>query len=90
MNSPEVFKGKCRKITEGKVEGEAVVTKDYVNIYLVDPERGTIIEEGHDLEGKKIAQPTNPTEKKERGLPGKGRNARWRCCWRDRRSACPA
>jgi hypothetical protein len=55
LNSPEVFKGKCRKITEGKVEGEAVVTKDYVNFYLVDPERGTIIEEGHDLEGKKIA-----------------------------------
>ncbi len=55
MNSPDLFKEKCRKITDGKVEGEALITKDRINFYLVDPESGNIIEEGHGLEGEKIA-----------------------------------
>jgi predicted aconitase with swiveling domain len=55
LNSPDLFKGKCRKINDGKVEGEALITKDRINFYLVDPESGNIIEEGHGLEGEKIA-----------------------------------
>ena len=46
----------CHKISEGVVEGEAVVSKDDIMFYLIDPKTGTVIEPGHDLEGKSIAQ----------------------------------
>ena len=46
----------CHKISEGVVEGEAVVSKDDIMFYLIDPKTGTVIEPGHDLEGKSIAR----------------------------------
>lgn len=46
----------CHKISEGVVEGEAIVSKDDIMFYLIDPKTGTMIEPGHDLEGKSIAQ----------------------------------
>ncbi len=46
---------KCHKIAEGKAEGEALLSKDDICFYLVDPETGTVIEKGHYLEGKSVA-----------------------------------
>jgi predicted aconitase with swiveling domain len=41
-----------RKIYQGKVEGEALVTKDSISFYGgVDPETGVVVEKGHELEG---------------------------------------
>ena len=45
-----------RKICNGKVEGEALVTKDGISFYGgVDPKTGIVVEKGHELEGKSIA-----------------------------------
>lgn len=46
----------CHKISEGVVEGEAVVSKDDIMFYLFDPKTGVMIERGHDLEGKSVSQ----------------------------------
>lgn len=46
---------KCHKISEGKAVAEAVVSKDHIMFYLIDPATGTVIEKAHDLEGKSIA-----------------------------------
>jgi predicted aconitase with swiveling domain len=46
---------KCRKIAEGKAEGEAILSADAVCFYLVQPETGVIIEKNHSLEGQSIA-----------------------------------
>jgi len=46
---------KCRKISEGKVDGEIIVSKDSVCFYLVEPETGVVVEKNHDIEGKSIA-----------------------------------
>ena len=46
---------KCRKISEGKVDGEVMVSKDSVCFYLVEPETGVVVEKNHDIEGKSIA-----------------------------------
>ncbi len=41
-----------RKIFQGKIEGEALVTKDSISFYGgVDPETGIVVEKGHELEG---------------------------------------
>lgn len=41
-----------RKIYHGKIEGEALVTKDSISFYGgVDPETGIVVEKGHELEG---------------------------------------
>lgn len=41
-----------RRIYQGKVEGEALVTKDSISFYGgVDPETGIVVEKGHELEG---------------------------------------
>jgi hypothetical protein len=46
---------KGRKIYKGKAEGEALVTKQSISFYGgVDPSTGTIVERGHELEGKSI------------------------------------
>ena len=45
----------CHKISEGVVEGEAVVSKDDIMFYLINPDTGVVIEPAHDLEGKTIA-----------------------------------
>jgi len=42
-----------RIIYKGKAKAEALVTKDQISFYGgVDPEKGTITEKGHELEGK--------------------------------------
>jgi len=46
---------RCRKISEGKVDGEIIVSKDSVCFYLVEPETGVVVEKNHDIEGKSIA-----------------------------------
>lgn len=46
---------KCHKISEGVVEGEAIISKDDIMFYLIDPSTGTVIEPAHSLEGKSIA-----------------------------------
>ena len=45
-----------RKIFKGKVEGEALVTKDDISFYGgVDPATGNVVEKGHELEGQSVA-----------------------------------
>lgn len=45
----------CRPIVRGKVEGELLVSSDPVCFYLVDPDTGKVIEEGHALYGRAVA-----------------------------------
>lgn len=47
---------RCHKISEGVIEGEAIVSKDDIMFYLIEPETGKVIEPAHDLEGKSMAQ----------------------------------
>lgn len=45
-----------RKIFQGKVEGEALVTRMGISFYGgVDPDTGILVEKGHELEGQSIA-----------------------------------
>ncbi len=46
---------RCHKISEGRIEGEVVISKDRVMFYLMEPSTGEVIEKGHDLEGRSIA-----------------------------------
>lgn len=46
---------KCHKISDGVVEGEAIVSKDDIMFYLIDPTTGVMIEPSHDIEGKSMA-----------------------------------
>ena len=47
---------KGRKIFKGKVQGEAIVTKEGISFYGgVDPDTGVVAEVGHPLEGQSIA-----------------------------------
>lgn len=44
---------KGRTISPGKVEGEALVSKEPLSFYGgIDPKTGIVIEKGHELEGK--------------------------------------
>lgn len=45
----------CKKISEGRVEGRVIVSKDAVCYYLIEPETGKVVERNHDLEGRNIA-----------------------------------
>ena len=46
---------KGRIISRGMVEGEALVTNQPISFYGgVDPDKGVIVEKGHELEGKEI------------------------------------
>jgi predicted aconitase with swiveling domain len=46
---------KGRKVIGGVAEGEAVVTKEPVSFLGgVNPDKGTVVERGHELEGKSI------------------------------------
>ena len=45
----------CHKISDGVVEGEVLISKDDMCYYLVDPGTGNVIEKGHDIEGKSVA-----------------------------------
>jgi len=46
---------KSHKISEGRVRGQALVSKDAIMFYLMDPETGVVIEPQHDLEGKSVS-----------------------------------
>jgi predicted aconitase with swiveling domain len=46
---------KCRKIAEGKAEGEVIISADAICFYLVQPETGVVIEKNHSLEGQSLA-----------------------------------
>ncbi len=46
----------CHKISEGCAEAEAIVSKDRIMFYLMNPETGNVIEKAHDLEGKSVAK----------------------------------
>ena len=46
---------KCRSIVRGSGKGEAVVSRDAMCFYLIDPETGTVIERNHAIQGKSIA-----------------------------------
>lgn len=47
---------KCHKISEGCVEGEALVSKDHIMFYLMEPKTGEVIEPAHDLKGKSVSK----------------------------------
>lgn len=49
------FTVKCHRLAKGYGEGEALVSKDPICFYLVEPKTGTVRERGHHLEGKSIA-----------------------------------
>ncbi len=59
----------CHKISEGCAEAEAIVSKDHIMFYLMNPETGEVIEKAHDLEGRSVA-------KKVLIFPGE-REAQW-------------
>ncbi|SDD62383.1 aconitase X swivel domain-containing protein [Sporomusa acidovorans] len=46
----------CHKLSEGVVEGEVLISQDDICYYLVDPETGNVIENGHDIEGQSVSQ----------------------------------
>ena len=46
----------CHKISEGCAEAEAIVSKDHIMFYLMNPETGEVIEKAHDLEGRSVAK----------------------------------
>ena len=45
----------CQKISEGRAEAQAIISKDHIMFYLIDPATGTVIEKAHDLEGRSVA-----------------------------------
>ncbi len=60
MNKSDTRNGKvkefsCHKISKGKAEGEALISKDDINFYLVEPASGDVIERNHDLNGECVA-----------------------------------
>ena len=46
----------CHKISEGKAQAEAIITKDRIMFYQVRPGDGVMEEKNHELEGRSIAQ----------------------------------
>jgi hypothetical protein len=49
------FSLRCHKLAKGFGQGEALVSKDPICFYLVDPKTGIVRERGHNLEGKSVA-----------------------------------
>jgi hypothetical protein len=45
----------CHRIAGGSSTGEALISKDDICFYMVDPGSGVVIEKGHDLEGRSVA-----------------------------------
>lgn len=46
---------KGRRVSGGVTEGEALVSKQPIGFYgCLDPDTGTVIEKGHELEGQKV------------------------------------
>lgn len=52
----ETKRFQCHKISEGVASGEALVSKDRVMFYLIEPDSGKFIEPGHALEGKNVSK----------------------------------
>lgn len=46
---------RCHKLAKGYGEGEALVSKDPICFYLIEPKTGVVREKGHALEGKSVA-----------------------------------
>ena len=46
----------CHKISEGKAQADAIMTKDRIMFYQVRPEDGVMEEKNHELEGRSIAK----------------------------------
>lgn len=46
----------CHKISEGKAQAEAIISKDRIMFYQVRPEDGMMEEKNHHLEGQIIAK----------------------------------
>lgn len=46
---------KCTKISGGKSEAEAIVSKDAVCFYLVEPSTGVVVEKNHDIQNQTVA-----------------------------------
>lgn len=46
----------CHKISEGCTEGEALISKDSIMFYLMNPETGEMIEPCHDIIGKSVSK----------------------------------
>lgn len=46
----------CHKISEGKAQSDAIITKDRIMFYQVRPEDGVMEEKNHQLEGRSIAK----------------------------------
>ncbi len=46
---------KCRSVVKGSYSGEALVSRDAMCFYLVDPETGVVIERNHAIHGESIA-----------------------------------
>ena len=45
----------CHKISDGRAQGPALISTDDLCFYLVDPQTGTIIEDGHAAQGRSVA-----------------------------------
>jgi predicted aconitase with swiveling domain len=46
---------KCHRITNGHGEGEALVSREPICFYLIDPKTGIVREKSHELMGKNVA-----------------------------------
>lgn len=46
----------CHKLSEGKAQAEAIISKDRIMFYQVRPEDGMMEEKDHHLEGRSIAK----------------------------------
>lgn len=46
----------CHKISEGRVQADAAISRDRIMFYQIVPETGVIMEKAHALEGRSIAQ----------------------------------
>jgi predicted aconitase with swiveling domain len=46
---------RCHRLAKGYAQGEALVSKEPICFYLVEPKTGTVREKGHELEGKSVA-----------------------------------
>lgn len=55
MSEGKQFVFHCHKISEGTATGAALVSKDKLNFYMVDPETGKVVDRGHSIEGKNVA-----------------------------------
>ncbi|RNC28501.1 MAG: hypothetical protein AWM53_01481 [Candidatus Dichloromethanomonas elyunquensis] len=45
---------KCHKISKGVASGEALVSQDDMNFYMVEPSTGIVVDRGNSIEGRNI------------------------------------